>query len=84
MRYASEAHECPHLWVRGVGTRRQSCQQPLKEMKCPSGLGRVGVKGSKGKDCDVSKPAALAALKFTKGVSAVKAWSIEVQQRVLS
>ena len=60
------------------------CQQPLKEMKAPSGLGRVGVKGSNGKDCEVSKPAALAALKSTKGVSAVNAWLIEVQHSVLS
>ena|ERR1700727_1556593 len=76
-------HECHTSWSR-CGIPGQSCQQPLKEMKSPSGLGRVGVKGSKGKDCAVSKPAVLAALKFTKGVSAVKAWSIEVQHSVLS
>lgn len=60
------------------------CQHPLKEMKAPRGLGRVGVKDSNGKACDVLKPAALAALKSTKGVSAVNAWLIEVQHSVLS
>jgi hypothetical protein len=49
------------------------CQHPAKEMKAPSGLGRVGVKGSNGKDCDVLKPAALAALKSTNGISAFNA-----------
>src|ERR1700679_1223409 len=56
--------------IRGAMT---CCQQPLKDMKSPSGFGRVGVKGSNGKDCDVSKPAALAALKSTKGMSAFNA-----------
>jgi hypothetical protein len=39
------------------------------------------VKGPNGKACDVLKPAALTAL---KGVSAVSAWLIDVQQNVLS
>jgi hypothetical protein len=33
-------------------------QQPVKEMKSPSGFGNVGLKGSKGDVLEVSNPAA--------------------------
>src|ERR1700733_3363186 len=57
----------------GVSEGWLGFQQPLKETKAPSGLGRGGLKGSKGKDCRVLNPAALAALKLAKGVRALRA-----------
>jgi hypothetical protein len=66
------------------GGRAQACppsrsyfvmsrQQPVKEMKSPSGFGILGVKGSKANERLTSKPAFPAALMSTNGVSAVKA-----------
>jgi hypothetical protein len=59
-----EGRECSPMERASQGVKAPSCgatnmrvhpevlvsQQPLKEMKAPSGLGRVGVKGSNGKD----------------------------------
>ena|SRR5271168_2412081 len=59
-------------------------QHPVKEIKSPSGFGRVGLNGSNGNDFEVSNPAAPAAVRSTKGSRACTACSILVRQRVLS
>ena len=69
------------LPLRDTGLSRQ---HPRNEMNSPSGLGSVGLNGSKEYVLDVLNPAAVAALRSTKGNSAATAWSILVQHSVLS
>jgi hypothetical protein len=61
------------IWLPSRNGQFRWIQQPAKDVKSPSGEGRVGVKGWKAKACEVSKPAFLAVPKSTKGKSALTA-----------